>query len=162
MEQFDPSRSRSSPSPRSGGDKSLFIGDFKTVKTTRLKYHVPDEYKLQVMLYKYLLDDLLSSTFNWIHLFEINDLNSQEIFGDAFIAQIVVSYPETALAEARNLEDVVVAWKEAVESLNLKDGVVESELNIQYRLPEKSSSGKALSSSIFRVSGLMNRNRILF
>ncbi|PVG01864.1 hypothetical protein CPB86DRAFT_781242 [Serendipita vermifera] len=141
---FSPGTSGSSPLPRPVGKNSLFITDFKTVRSARFKYQVSDDYKLQMMLYKHLLDGLLSPTFDWIQLFEANELDSREIFGDEFIAQLSLNYQETNLsnlAKVQNLEDVVIAWKDTVESLKLANGLVETELSIQYRLPGDSSPG---------------------
>lgn len=135
---------RLEPSLKSNAGNCLRISDTKTKRAnTRLGDVVPKEHRVQLMVYKQLLDGLLSPNFNWIHLFQIYNLDYLETFGDEFIATSIPFSESNELGkeaeEARNLEDLVRVWMECVQDLDLISGEVEAELSLEIHQP---SSGE--------------------
>jgi hypothetical protein len=91
------------------------------------------------MLYKTLLDGLLSPTFDWSRFFKWKKLDSSRSFSDAFLAQRITIAEENEFEESihniTTLEDLRVAWIAAVQALNLTSGRTDQELTIVYRKP---------------------------
>lgn len=89
------------------------------------------------MLYKKLLDGLLSPTFEWISYFEFLSVDPYAVFRDGFIAQMIDlagdGELEDRLSNASCLLDLTFAWKASVDDLRLVMGEVDSDLSITYR-----------------------------
>ena len=91
------------------------------------------------MVYKYLLDGLLSPNFRWNLLFESQKLNSGLAFSDAFLAQMM-SLSETnqlgeLVSDCRNLQDLTVAWLDGVRALEIPSGRSDHRLEVVFRTP---------------------------
>lgn len=88
------------------------------------------------MIYKSLLDSLLSLSFPWDKIFHHHELDPSKPFSDEFVASLIQMQMMNELGEetteARNLVDMVHAWKLAVVRLGLEDGS-DNELRIIYR-----------------------------
>jgi hypothetical protein len=126
-------------SPTSGN--ILAIIDTKTKNGTRTIVSVSREYKIQLMLYKKLLDGLLSPTFNWSQFFKSKGVDSSRSFSDAFRAQLIniveTNKLDTSIHGVTTLEDLRKPWIVAVQALNLMSDQTDQELTIVYRKPGK-------------------------
>lgn len=125
-----------SPGPEVGN--VLRISDFKTkLARSRLDRDPPKEHKVQLMVYKKLLDGLLVPNYDWTYLFKSNQLDYLETFSDAFIATSIHLAESNELGkeaeDARSLDDLTKLWAHSVQDLNLLRGAVESELSVEYR-----------------------------
>jgi hypothetical protein len=125
-----------SPDPEVGN--VLRISDFKSkLATSRLDRDPPKEHKVQLMVYKQLLDGLLAPNYDWTYLFKSHHLDYLETFSDAFIARSIDMAQSNQLGteaeEARTLDDLTKVWDRSVQDLNLLRGAVEPELSVEYR-----------------------------
>lgn len=104
------------------------------------------------MIYKKLLDSLISekTPFDWKGYCQLIKVNSSAIFSDGFISWILLLCDRTTLgesvSEARNIEQLGMAWQEEVLRLHLATDQVEDELSIVYR-PQNYQKGRRRSSS---------------
>lgn len=127
--------SESENAPQDG--HKISITDTKTRSASYIPKTPSDNHKLQLMLYKKLLDGLLSPTFEWISYFEFLSVDPYAVFRDGFIAQMIDlagdGELEDRLSNASCLLDLTFAWKASVDDLRLVMGEVDSDLSITYR-----------------------------
>jgi len=116
----------------------------------RLDRDLPKEYKVQLMLYKHMLDGLLVPNYDWTDLFKIYRIEPLNTFGDAFLASYLQLVELNGLGEeakhVNDLEGLTRLWEGYVKDLNLLHGAAEPELRVEYRmavpsLPSKCSFG---------------------
>lgn len=89
------------------------------------------------MIYKVLLEGLLSPDFDWPRFFNYWGLDPARAFNGHFqnqISEVIVGNElDLSLLDATTLEDLRDGWMKAVPTLNLVNGPVDSELTIVYR-----------------------------
>lgn len=125
-------------SPGPEGGNVLRISDFKSkLANSRLDRDPPKEHKVQLMVYKQLLDGLLAPNYDWTYLFKSHQLDSLKTFSDSFIASSIYLAQSNELGkeaeEVRSLDDLTKLWDRSVQDLNLLRGAVEPELSVEYR-----------------------------
>lgn len=95
------------------------------------------------MLYKRLLDDLLSPKFGWIPYIESRKLEPCLVFSDEFKARMIGLANTEKLADriahASCLLDLTFVWKATVDELQLAKIEVDKELSISYRRATQST-----------------------
>lgn len=128
---------------RTGGTYKLVITDTKTKATSQIPQSIHDSHKIQLMLYRKLLDDLLSPKFGWIPYIESRKLEPCLVFSDEFKARIISLAGNDKLADrisqASCLLDLTFVWKATVDELQLAKIEVDKELSISYRLTTQST-----------------------
>ncbi|KAG8827937.1 hypothetical protein FRC19_011085 [Serendipita sp. 401] len=122
---------------------SLIISDIKTKKkwTPHQDLSASPEHKFQLMIYKKLLDDLISPEYDWDTLFKLHNLDPKITFSDFFIdQQISISRANnfvSLVADCTTLEDLVLAWKSITQEANIIRGKVDRVLRVEFRIPSR-------------------------
>ncbi|KIM32070.1 hypothetical protein M408DRAFT_6440 [Serendipita vermifera MAFF 305830] len=137
---------RLEPSKQHPGKFILIVREVKTVaKRMALKEDVMREHQIQAMLYKCLLDRMLSPFTNWETFFKRRLLGTRMGFDGKFKDQVhkfatMHGIPGLSLF-SRNLKGVIRSLTWAIAPLGLQQNKIDVELGIVYRKLNPSTKG---------------------
>ncbi|KAG8815874.1 hypothetical protein FRC17_000563 [Serendipita sp. 399] len=121
---------------RSGSKYRLIMSDIKTKRKKGTSQHhlsATPEHKFQLMLYKKLLDALISPEYDWSGFFKFHRLNPEAPFGDHFMAQIAEEANLRELvASCTSLGHLVRAWKSVIQKMDISKGQTDPTLRVEF------------------------------
>ncbi|KAG8815809.1 hypothetical protein FRC17_000574 [Serendipita sp. 399] len=114
----------------------LIMSDIKTKRkkgTSQQHLSATPEHKFQLMLYKKLLDALISPEYDWSGFFKLHRLNPETPFSDNFMAQIAEETNLSNLAAScTTLGHLVEVWKSDIQKMNISKGQTDSTLRVEF------------------------------